>query len=66
LDAFDYSAIRLVAYPATLAIDPVDKVLWCLPYEAGATQIVFTTMQTLAHIHRGLDIPNMQMVEFAP
>jgi hypothetical protein len=27
--------------------------------------IVFTTMQPLAHIRRELDIPNVQLAEFA-
>ena len=52
-------------YPADFGISPMAQPGWQLPNEAGATAIVFTTMQPLAHIRRELDIPNVQLAEFA-
>jgi hypothetical protein len=52
-------------YPADFGFSPIDFPTWQLPNEAGATAIVFTTMQPLAHIRREVDIPNVQLAEFA-
>jgi hypothetical protein len=52
-------------YPADFGTSPMDLPRWQLPNQAGATAIVFTTTQPLAHIRRELDIPNVQLAEFA-
>ena len=52
-------------YPADFGVSPMDIPRWQLPNQAGSTAIVFTTMQPLAHIRRELDIPNVQLAEFA-
>jgi hypothetical protein len=50
-------------YPAEFGISPISDTSWLAP--AGATTVAFTTMQPLAHIRRELDIPNVQLAEFA-
>ena len=52
-------------YPADFGISPMDLPRWQLPNQAGATAVVFTIMQPLAHIRRELDIPKVQLAEFA-
>jgi hypothetical protein len=52
-------------YPASLGISPMDRVDWQFPVQTGATAIVFTTWQPLAHIRRELDIPNVRLADFA-
>ncbi len=58
-------ANSLSPYPADFGVSPMDLPRWQLPNQAGSTAIVFTTMQPLAHIRRELDIPNVQLAEFA-
>lgn len=55
----------LSPYPADFGISPMDHTEWSLPYQAGGRDIIFTTMQTLAHIRREIDIPNVQLADFA-
>jgi hypothetical protein len=50
-------------YPADFGINPISDSNWPVP--PGATGVVFTTMQPLAHIHRELDVPNVQLAKFA-
>lgn len=50
-------------YPADFGIDPISVSNWFVP--KGATSVTFTTMKPLAHIYRELDIPNLQLAEFA-
>jgi hypothetical protein len=52
-------------YPADFGISPMDQPGWLLPNQAGATAIIFTTMQPLAHLRRELEIPNVQLAQFA-
>ena len=52
-------------YPADFGISPMSISRWQLPNQPGATAIVINTMQPLAHIRRELDIPNVQLAEFA-
>ena len=51
-------------YPADFGIDPIADTNWAVP--KGATTVVFTTLQPLAHIRRELDIPNVQLIEAMP
>ena len=55
----------LSPYPADFGISPMDQVSWQLYNEAGATTIIFTTMQPLAHVRRDLENPNVQLADFA-
>jgi hypothetical protein len=50
-------------YPAEFGISPISEYSWPVP--TGATTLAFTTMKPLAHIRRELDIPNVQLAEFA-
>jgi hypothetical protein len=50
-------------YPADFGIDPISDSNWFVP--KGAASVRFTTMQPLGHIRRELDIPNVQLAEFA-
>ncbi len=50
-------------YPADFGINPISDSNWAVP--ESATTVVFTTMQPLAHIRRELDIPNVQLADFA-
>jgi hypothetical protein len=50
-------------YPAEFGISPISDYSWPVP--TGATTLAFTTMKPLAHIRRELDIPNVQLAEFA-
>jgi hypothetical protein len=52
-------------YPAEFGISPISSWDWQLTYKAGATTIVFTTMEPLAHIRRDLDIPNIRLADLA-
>ena len=51
-------------FPANSGIDPIAEAVWNVP--KGAKTVAFTTMQTLAHMRRELDIPNVQVAESAP
>jgi len=51
-------------FPADFGISPISDYSWPVP--KGATTLVFTTMQPLAHIRRELDIPSVQLLESAP
>jgi hypothetical protein len=50
-------------YPAEFGISPISDYSWPVP--TGATTLAFTTMKPLAHIRRELDIPKLQLAEFA-
>jgi len=50
-------------YPAEFGISPISDYSWPVP--TGATTLTFTTMKPLAHIRRELDIPKVQLAEFA-
>lgn len=50
-------------YPAEFGISPISDYSWPVP--TGATTLAFTTMKPLAHIRRELDIPKVQLAEFA-
>jgi hypothetical protein len=50
-------------YPADFGISPISDSSWPVP--TGATTLAFTTMKPLAHIRRELDIPKVQLAEFA-
>ncbi len=50
-------------FPAEFGINPISTHDWLVP--KGATSVAFTTMQPVAHIQRELDIPNVQLTEFA-
>jgi hypothetical protein len=50
-------------YPAEFGISPISDYSWSVP--TGATTQTFTTMKPLAHIRRELDIPKVQLAEFA-
>ena len=50
-------------YPAEFGISPISEYSWPVP--TGATTLAFTTMKPLAHIRRELDIPKVQLAEFA-
>jgi hypothetical protein len=50
-------------YPAEFGISPISEYSWPVP--KGASTLAFTTMKPLAHIRRGLDIPKVQLAEFA-
>jgi len=50
-------------YPAELGISPISDYSWPVP--TGATTLTFTTMKPLAHICRQLDIPKVQLADFA-
>jgi hypothetical protein len=52
-------------YPAGFGISPINDVFWRLPNQAGSTAIIFTTTPPSAHIQREIDIPNVQLSEFA-
>jgi hypothetical protein len=68
-DRFDKEAPReqqrvdYSRYPAEFGISPISEYSWPVP--TGATTLVFTTMKPLAHIRRELDIPKVQLAEFA-
>jgi hypothetical protein len=50
-------------YPAEFGISPISNYSWLVP--TGATTLAFTTMKPLAHVRRELDIPKVQLAEFA-
>jgi hypothetical protein len=50
-------------YPAEFGISPISDYSWSVP--TGATTLTFTTMKPLAHIRCELDIPKVQLAEFA-
>jgi hypothetical protein len=50
-------------YPADFGINPISDSNWAVP--PGATRVAFTTMRPLAHIRRELDIPNVQLADYA-
>jgi hypothetical protein len=50
-------------FPAEFGINPISVFAWAVP--KGATTVAFTTMKPLAHVRRDLDIPNVQLAEFA-
>jgi hypothetical protein len=50
-------------FPAEFGISPISDYSWPVP--TGATTLAFTTMKPLAHVRRELDIPNVQLAEFA-
>lgn len=50
-------------FPAEFAINPVSTFSLVVPKDA--TTVSFTTMTPLAHIRRELDIPSLQLTEFA-
>ena len=52
-------------FPAEFGINPISSWGWQLTYKAGASAIVFTTLQPLAHIRRDLDIPNIRLADLA-
>jgi len=51
-------------FPAEFGISPISSSDWQLTYQAGASAIVFTTLQPLAHIRRDLDIPDIRLADF--
>ena len=50
-------------YPAEFGISPISDSSWPVP--TGATTLAFITGKPLAHIRRELDIPKVQLAEFA-
>jgi hypothetical protein len=50
-------------YPAEFGISPISDYSWPVP--TGTATLAFTTMKPLAHIRRQLDIPKVQLAEFA-
>jgi hypothetical protein len=57
---------KMVTYsplPAELGINPISGNVWAAP--EGATILTVTTMHPLAHIRREIDIPNVQLADFA-
>jgi hypothetical protein len=50
-------------YPADFGINPISDSNWAVP--PGATRVAFTTLRPLAHIRRELDIPSVQLADYA-